>query len=581
MLFMRPTLYWMLCVAIVSCAKPATKNSGGGTGPTGPTGGDTVITTPVDPAVSATVGFFLNDWQAKSFTAPSATTAGPVATDATTDSLKIDLSRVLTKVSPYVYGNNTNLWIGQIVTQPSLMGYIKDLNPHVLRGPGGSTSDIYFWNQSTNPPADAPAQIYSNGALAAPGYWYGQNTQSWTLDLTNYYQLQVATSSTGMMTMNYGYARYGTGTSPVDSAAHLAANWVRLDAGKSKFWEIGNETYGNWEAGYQIDQTQNQDGQAAFVTGDLYGQHVKIFADSMRAAAQETGATIYIGASLVDGPAYQGAYSTLVTWNQGVLGEVASTVDFYIVHDYFTAYNANSTAAQILSTADSVPPNAMAYLKAQMSQYGASQKPIALTEWNIQAVGSKQDVSFIAGVHAVKALGSIIKNGFGEASRWDLGNGYNNGDDMGMFNVGDEPGVPQWNPRPAFYYLYYFQQFFGDRMVYDTLKAINGDLTTYSSSFSNGAAGTVIINSGTTPHNVAIDFKDFAAGTTYYWYVLTGGTDNGQLSSSVYVNGNPPTNATGGPTNYSTLAVYSAPLKGTINVDVPSRAVVFLVAAGK
>ena len=41
---------------------------------------------------------------------------------------------------------------------------------------------------------------------------------------------------------------------------------------------------------------------------------------------------------------------------------------------------------------------------------------------------------------------------------------------MGMFNVGDEPNAPLWNPRPAFYYMYYFQRFFGDRMVYDTLS---------------------------------------------------------------------------------------------------------------
>ena len=59
----------------------------------------------------------------------------------------------------------------------------------------------------------------------------------------------------------------------------------RYDNGRTKFWEIGNETYGNWEAGYMIDVTKNQDQQPAVVTGALYGQHVNVFADSMRAAA--------------------------------------------------------------------------------------------------------------------------------------------------------------------------------------------------------------------------------------------------------------------------------------------------------
>ena len=111
------------------------------------------------------------------------------------------------------------------------------------------------------------------------------------------------------------------------------------------------------------------------------------------------------------------------------------------------------------------------YIKGQISGAGVATKPIAMTEWNIQATGSKQNTSYIAGMHAALTLGTFIQNGFGEASRWDLANGYANGDDMGMFNVGDEPNAPLWNPRPAFYYMYYFQRFFGDRMVYDTLNA--------------------------------------------------------------------------------------------------------------
>lgn len=581
---MRPTLLvvsvTMVLCGLTSCAKHAgSANTGNGNG-NGNTGGDTVITPPVDPSVSATEGFFLNDWKPKTFAVP-ATTAGTVGSSTSTDELTIDISKVLTKVSPDLYGANSNLWMGQIVTQASLMGYIKDLSPNVIRAPAGSVSDVYFWNQVSAGPTDAPADLYANGTEAAAGYWFGGNTGSWTLTLDNYYALQAAAAATGIITVNYGYARYGTSASPVAAAAHLAADWVRYDKGRSKFWEIGNETYGNWEAGYQIDPSANQDGQPEYVTGDLYGQHVKVFVDSMRAAAREVGSTIYIGATLEDGPPYQGAYATLVSWNQGVLTEAGNLVDFFIVHDYFTPYNDNTSAANILATATTIPASAMTYLNQQMTQYGVTPKPIALTEWNIQAVGSKQDVSFIAGIHAVKALGAIIKNHFGEASRWDLANGWDNGDDQGMFNIGDEPNVPQWNPRPSFFYLYYFQRFFGDRMVSDTLQASNADLTTYSSSFTSGQAGTVVVNSGTTTHTLAINFKNFAAGSQYYWYVLTGGTDNGDFSGQVNVNGTGPTQATGGPLPYASIKAYSAPLTGTIYLTVPPRGVVYLVADKK
>ena len=184
-------------------------------------------------------------------------------------------------------------------------------------------------------------------------------------------------------------------------------------------------------------------------------------------------------------------------------------------------------------------------------------------------------------MHAAKTLGAFIKNEYGQASRWDLANGYASGDDHGLFNIGDEPSAPMWNPRPAFYYMYYFQKFFGDRMVADTLRAINSDLTTYSSTFSSGQPGTVIINSGSYNHIVSIDYQHFPAGKKYYWYVLTGGTDNGSFSGQTYVNGKGPGTATGGPLDYASLKAYSAPLNGTIKVSVPAMSVVYLVAEKK
>ena len=69
--------------------------------------------------------------------------------------------------------------------------------------------------------------------------------------------------------------RYGTSANPVAAAAHLAADWVRYDNGRTKFWEIGNESYGNWEAGYSIDVSKNKDGQPEFITGALYGAACK------------------------------------------------------------------------------------------------------------------------------------------------------------------------------------------------------------------------------------------------------------------------------------------------------------------
>jgi len=540
---------------------------------------------PADPSVPPTVGFFLDGWQSKTFTAPDTTTGSIPSYDAT-DSLTINVNQVVAKVSPYLYGNNSNLWMGQMVTESNLMQYIKDLSPRIIRAPAGSVSDVYFWNgvDTAKRPWDAPDQVLNaSGSPVAIGDWYGGNWGSGTLALDNYYSMLSQTNSTGIITINYGYARYGTGPNPVAAAAHLAADWVRYDNGRTKFWEIGNETYGSWEAGYYIDTTKNQDGQPYKVTGALYGAHVKVFADSMRAAASQVGATIYIGATLYQQAPGAGDDATLQTWNTGVLANAGAVADYFIVHNYFTAYNTNSSVGDILSSGLTVPGAMMSYVKQQVSSAGLSAKPIALTEWNIQATGSKQQVSYIAGMQAVLTLGNLIKNQYGEASRWDLANGYSGGNDMGMFNTGDEPSAPKWNPRPAFYYMYYFQKFFGDRMVYDTLRRalLNSDITTYSSTYSSGQAGTVIINSGALNHVVAVDFQHFPAGSHYYYYTLTGGGDNSPFSGQVIVNGSGPSTATGGPLNYATLKAYSMPLRGSIKMWVPPYSVVYLVAEKK
>ena len=569
-----------------ACKKSISKNnnnSGGG-------GGGTVTTPdstydPVDPSTPATVGFFGNNWAARTFAGPGDAGTSPLTSTGTvTDSLTINVNNVLAKVPPTVFGNNSNLWMQQIVTYPNLMQYITDLSPNIIRAPAGSVSDVYFWNgTAANPaPADVPDSIYTNGGtLGLTGPWYGGNTQSWTLSLSNYYSMLASVKAQGILTMNYAYARYGTGPNPVAAAAHLAADWVRYDNGRTKYWEIGNEDYGNWEAGWEIDVTKNQDNQPQFVTGALYGQHWNVFADSMRAAATQIGATIYIGAILYSTPPQTYDYPSIQTWNAGVLQNAGSGADFFIIHDYFTAYNTNSTVQQILATGTAEAPTDMSYIKGQLSGAGVATKPIALTEWNIQATGSKQNTSYIAGVHAALTLGTFIQNGFGEASRWDLANGYANGDDMGMFNIGDEPNAPLWNPRPAFYYMYYFQRFFGDRMVYDTLKRGNTDLVAYSSTFSSGQAGAIIINTGSLNHVLSIDFQHFPAGANYHYMVLTGGTDNAPFSSQVYVNGTGPATPTGGPLSYSTIKTYSAPLNGTIKISVPALSVIYLVADGK
>ncbi len=574
---------WIVILCVLSMATSnifsSCKKSNGGTEPVIPPTDTTTVNPQVDPALANTIGFFLDDWQPVNFTVPSSftNTTIPAASGVT---VTVDRSNVITKIPRSIAGNNANLWMGQFVTEPSLMDHVTTLHPHIIRFPGGSISDIFFWNAQPNtPPADAPAQlVQANGTTTNAGYWYGKNTAGWTFSVDNYYSMLQQTGNLGMITINYGYARYGTGVNPVAAAAHLAADWVRYDNGRTRYWEIGNENFGDWEAGYRINTANNQDGQPEFLTGQLYGQHFKVFADSMRKAAQEIGKTIYIGAVTSESVPQSWWTNTARTWNTGLFTGAGSFPDYYIVHNYYTNFQTNANAAEILATPQAVTGTMMDYVKQSISTAGLTQKPVVLNEWNIFSTGSKQAVSHINGLHAVMVVGESIKNKFGMTSRWDLANGWDNGNDHGMFNNGDEPdGVPKWNPRPAFYHMYFFQKYLGDRLVSSISTA--SDIVSYASSFSSGETAVALVNKSADAKSVEITIKNFRKGARFYWYTLTGGGDNGEFSRKTLVNGIASSYAAGGPGNYKNIGPNSASTANGIKVTVPGRAAVFLVVA--
>jgi hypothetical protein len=570
----------LLAIAVSACHKK--DNGGGDTTP--PT--DTTYKQPEDPATANTIGFFLDDWIPKSFTAPSSYDEMSPPSATATVFVTIDAANVVTKIPKTIAGHNANSWMGQIVSDAVLTNHINNLHANLIRFPGGSISDTYFWNQTSAPPSDAPSILMDangnplkddHGNTLNNPYWYGKRTDNWTISIDSFYTLLQRTGNQGLITVNYGYTRYGTGANPVATAAHLAADWVRYDNGRTKYWEIGNECNGTWEAGYRINTADNKDGQPQIVTGALYGQHVKVFIDSMRKAAQEIGKTIYIGAYLLEKQPESWQTQTDKDWNSGVLNALSNKADYYVIHSYYTPYQTNATAAAILDSASSNTIRMMNYLKSNIPGNGATVKPVAMDEWNIFSEGSMQQVSYINGMMAAILVGEAIKNKYGLTARWDLANGWANGNDHGLFSDGNEPGVSKWNPRPAFYYMYYFQNMTGDRML-GTSQIGGTNVLSYASSFSSGEKTVMLVNKATNAETALIDFKNAKAGSRYYWYSLTGGNDNGEFSRKVYVNSQGPTEISGGPaTTYTSIKPYSASTTGGIKVSLPARSVVYVV----
>lgn len=525
-------------------------------------------------------GFFLDDWESKQATIPDYIEK-KLPDGAVKAFVIADPEDKIGKISKYLFGNNANTYMGQMVNEPVLLDHINTLSPNIIRFPGGNLSNTYFWNADLDvPPADAPRQLIDGdtGQPYAASFWYGKNTQDWSLSLDNYYLMLEQTGSTGIFTVNYSYARYGTGEKPVQTAAKLAADWVRYDNGRTRYWEIGNENHGPWQTGYLIDTEKNRDGQPERMSGALYGEHFNVFVDSMRAAADEIGADIKIGAQLMHFDATGSWNPVEPDWNEGYFSSAGDAADFYIVHDYYTPYDENSSAETILESAAPVTYDVMEWMNKTFERFGAERKPIAFTEWNIFAVGSNQSVSNISGIHATMVVGEMMKNSFGMASRWNFANGWDNGNDHGMFNLGDAPGgVPKWNPRPEFYYLYFFQRIFGDTAIFswEQGSAAPG-ISSYASSFESGHIAMAVVNTKSKSRIVEFDFMNFTPGSRYYWYTLEGGEDT-LFSRQVIINGNKPDRIAGGPPGYKDIPAFSNKTDQGIQITAPGHSVSFLL----
>ena len=62
----------------------------------------------------------------------------------------------LGKISRYIFGNALAVWIGNVTNDPVFVNQTQMLSPTLIRYPGGSWADIFFWD-GTSP--DVPDSL--------------------------------------------------------------------------------------------------------------------------------------------------------------------------------------------------------------------------------------------------------------------------------------------------------------------------------------------------------------------------------------------------------------------------------------
>jgi hypothetical protein len=287
----------------------------------------------------------------------------------------------LATVPDTAIGVNHAVWDSQLGTD-AVAGLLGDAGVRTLRYPGGSYGDIYHWKDNTAP-----------GGYVAPG--------------TDFDTFMGGARRTGAQPIVI--ANYGTGT------PQEAADWVRYanvtkDYGV-RYWEIGNELYGNghygaaWEADDHADKSP-----AAYAAG------VVAYSEAMKAVdpSVKIGAVLTTPANWPDGIVGTGDSAT---WNQTVLSIAGPHVDFVVLH----WYPGGTTAAEALTKTEQAD-DMLYVVRRDIAQYAGANPArigIALTETNTPVGMNTQP----GALFAADAYSALLENGVFTVDWWNTHNG--------------------------------------------------------------------------------------------------------------------------------------------------------------
>ncbi|NQU53158.1 MAG: T9SS type A sorting domain-containing protein [Bacteroidetes bacterium] len=493
---------------------------------------------------SANRNFYLENWKSKSYNSPDETIALELETGQAVHTIQLSLKDTIAPFLSTQLGLNTTFRSGSDMLNKRLDNYINS-NMGAFRFPAGSGSNLYFWDG--NIPENFLVDINPIDA-----------TQNSALKVSEFAVFIDSVKAEATVTVNYFYARYGftesgTREARVNQAAEYAAGFVNyfnneLKAG-IKNWEIGNECYGNWEEGYDVN--------GSIVTGKEYGEDLRVFAEKMKAVDP----SIKIGAVM---------YPKSDDWNDQVMKEVKNHADFLVVHNYFTSEN-DATVENILASTGQVTD-----IKQQMeaciernTTFPKDHFPVSMTEYNCRG---PHTTTFINACFTADVIGKFIENNYGLATRW-VGEWKWKVGTHGLF-AQDDPDQVDYSVRQAYMMYHYFGKCFGDQMV--NASTSNNELTVYGSTFSDGKTGLVVINptSENMQFNVGLNSGN-KSGKVYLYEVYANSI--AETDKKFYVNGLTSETVGGGPEHVETISPYKANYSENSIFAVKKYSVSFLV----
>jgi hypothetical protein len=441
--------------------------------------------------------------------------AAPRAAAATlTDNVTVNATSGLGTIPSDAIGLGTAVYDGYMNDTP-IPGLLKAAGIDALRYPGGSYSDIYNWQTGT----------------AVAGGYIAPNTGWSSFEAT-----AKAAGAEPLITVNYG-----TGTTSLASAWAASA---LADGDHVKYWEIGNEVYGNgtYGANWEVD---------SHCKTSLNGSPVTVGSEpsqTYNCGPKEYAAGVlqYISAIHAVDPSAKvcavvttpGFWPDGVTnseypqsWNQTVLSALGSQTQCVIVH----YYPGGTSAASMLTDPQDIA-GIMSTLHSQIAQYAgisnAASVPVIVTETNSTIdMDTQPGALFTPDMYM-----TWLENGASNVDYWDEHNGAGTPStvdgatdygDSGMFSNGsNSSGYTEPAPETPFASYYGVQMLTklgapGDTMV--TSTSGNALVRVHAVRRAGGSLDVLIDNEDpSNSYTVNLSYSGFtpSGSPTVYTYAL-------------------------------------------------------------
>jgi alpha-N-arabinofuranosidase len=375
------------------------------------------------------------------------------------------------------FGVNTAVWDAYLDT-PETASELKEAGFQMLRFPGGSLSDDYHWASNTT----------------------DTNTWEWQTPFNDFAALATNIGANVIITANYG-----TGT-PAEAAAWVRNSNVTNHYG-FKYWEVGNENYGNWETDSNV---YPHDPYTYATRAQSYIQQMKAADPTIKigvvvTTGEDTDSNGYTNHPATNSVTHQVHYG----WTPVMLSrlkQLGVTPDFAIYH-WYPEYTGNESDPFLLQGTSNWAGDA-ADLRNQITDYfGPTGTNIELlvTENNSNAgEQGKQSVSLVNGLYHADSAAQLMKTEFNSYIWWDLRNGVQTDGNMdptlygwrmyGDLGIINGSGTLLSNRYPVFFTAKLMPYFIGAGDTVLNASSDYGLLTAYAARRTNGSLTLLVIN---------------------------------------------------------------------------------------